>query len=137
MFTIPLVTLAAILPGLMAITAIGHKDEGYTFLITSPLVALSFVINLCLVVWALKWVLLGRTREGRFPVCGAYYVRMWFFDKLMDLSLEVIGTLYTTLYLRPWLRALGARIGKRSEVSTIRYIHPELLETGPECFLGR
>lgn len=135
-FTIPLVTIAAVLPGLMVITALGHKDEGFSFLIASPLVSLSFVINLCLVVWALKWLLLGRMHEGRFPVCSAYYVRMWFFDRLMDLSLEVIGTLYTTLYLRPWLRALGARIGKRSEVSTIRYIHPELLETGPECFLA-
>ena len=135
-FTIPLVTLAAVLPGLMVITALGHKDEGFSFLVASPLVALSFVVNLCLVVWALKWLLLGRMHEGRFPVCGAYYVRMWFFDRLMDLSLEVIGTLYTTLYLRLWLRALGAHIGRRSEVSTIRYIHPELLETGPDCFLA-
>jgi len=135
-FTIPLVTLTAVLPGLMVITALGHKDEGFSFLVASPLVALSFVVNLCLVVWALKWLLLGRMHEGRFPVCGAYYVRMWFFDRLMDLSLEVIGTLYTTLYLRLWLRALGARIGRRSEVSTIRYIHPELLETGPDCFLA-
>jgi non-ribosomal peptide synthetase-like protein len=135
-FAIPLVTLAAVLPGIMAMTSLGHKDEGYSFLIASPLVALTFVINLCVVVWSLKWLLLGRMKEGRFPVRGGYYVRMWFFDKLMDLSLEVIGTLYTTLYLRPWLRALGARIGPRSEVSTIRFIHPELLETGPECFLA-
>jgi non-ribosomal peptide synthetase-like protein len=135
-FAIPLVTLAAILPGLMAMTALGHKDEGFTHLVAAPVVALTFVVNLCLVVWVVKWGLLGRMKEGRFPVRGGYYVRMWFFDKLMDLSLEVIGTLYTTLYLRPWLRALGARIGPRSEVSTIRFIHPELLETGPECFLA-
>ncbi len=135
-FAIPIITIAAVLPGLMVITSLGHKDEGFSFLVCSPLVALSFVINLCLVVWVLKWLLLGRMHEGRFPVSSGYYVRMWFFDRLMDLSLEVIGTLYTTLYLRPWLRALGAHIGKRSEVSTIRYIHPELLETGPECFLA-
>src|SRR5581483_9558353 len=65
-----------------------------------------------------------------------FYNRLWFYDKLMDLSLEVIGTFYTTLYLRPWLSALGARIGPRSEISTIRLTHPDLLTTGPECFLA-
>ena len=92
-------------------------------MLTAPLVAASFVVNLCLVVWALKWLLLGRMHEGRFPVCGAYYVRMWFFDRLMDLSLEVIGTLYTTLYLRPWLRALGAMIAANpSSYDSIKWI---------------
>jgi non-ribosomal peptide synthetase-like protein len=74
--------------------------------------------------------------EGRYPVDGSLYRRKWFFDQLMVLSLEVTATLYTTLYLRPWLRALGARIGPRSEVSTIRLIQPDLLEAGAECFLA-
>jgi len=132
----PLITLAGIFPGLMAIVYFGHRDPGYFFLIASPLVALSFVVFLCLEVWFFKWVLLGRMRPGRYPVGGSFYVRLWFFDQLMDLSLEVIGTFYTTLYLAPWLKALGARIGARSEISTIRLIHPDLLSTGPECFLA-
>jgi non-ribosomal peptide synthetase-like protein len=74
--------------------------------------------------------------EGRYPVDGPLYRRKWFFDQLMALSLEVTGTLYTTLYLRPWLRAMGARIGPRSEVSTIRLVQPDLLEAGSECFLA-
>jgi len=132
----PLVTLAAIFPGLMVITHLGHISEGYLFLVAAPAVALSFVVLLCAEVWAVKWLLLGRIRAGRYPVGGSFYVRKWFFDQLMDLSLEVIGTFYTTLYLPPWLKALGAKLGPRSEISTIRFIHPDLLEAGAECFMA-
>jgi non-ribosomal peptide synthetase-like protein len=69
-------------------------------------------------------------------VDGSFYIRKWFFDQIMNLSLEVTGTLYTTLYLRPWLNSLGAKFGPRSEISTIRFIHPDLLEAGAECFLA-
>lgn len=132
----PLVTLAGIFPGLMAIVYFGHNDPGYFFLVGAPLVALSFVVFLCLEVWIFKWLFVGRIREGCYPVGGSFHVRLWFFDQLMDLSLEVIGTFYTTLYLGPWLKALGARIGPRSEISTVRLIHPDLLSTGAECFLA-
>ncbi len=135
-FLFPLVILLGIFPGLMVITRLGHADEGYTFLFGAPFVAISFVVLLCLEVWVLKWLLLGRIRAGRYPIGGSFCNRLWFYDKLMDLSLEVIGTFYTTLYLRPWLSALGARIGPRSEISTIRLTHPDLLTTGPECFLA-
>ena len=135
-FIFPLVTLAAIFPGLMVIIHLGHMDEGFFFLVVAPLVAVSFVVLLCTEVWALKWLLIGRMREGRYPLEGSFYVRKWFFDQLMGLSLEVLGTLYTTLYLRPWLRALGARIGPRSEISTIYLVHPDLLTAGAECFLA-
>jgi non-ribosomal peptide synthetase-like protein len=134
-FVFPLVFLAAIMPGLMLITHLGHMDEGYSFLVVCPLVALSFIVFVCLEAWAFKWLLIGRLREGRYPVGGSFYFRKWFCDRTMDLSLEVIGTLYTTLYLRPWLKALGARIGPRSEIDAIRF-EPDLLETGAECFLA-
>ena len=120
----------------MAIIYLGHLDPGFSFLAGTPLVALSFVVLLCLEVWILKWLLVGRIRDGCYPIGGSFHVRLWFYDQLMDLSLEVIGTFYTTLYLSPWLKALGARIGPRSEISTIRLIHPDLLSTGPECFLA-
>ncbi len=135
-FVFPLVTLGAIFPGLMLITHLGHLDEGFSFMVVAPLVSLSFVVLLCAEVWAVKWLFLGRMRAGRYPVARSFYVRKWFFDQLMSLSLEVIGTFYTTLYLPPWLKALGAKLGPRSEISTIRFIHPDLLEAGAECFMA-
>jgi non-ribosomal peptide synthetase-like protein len=55
---------------------------------------------------------------------------------LMKLSLQVLGTLYTTLYLQIWFRMLGVKMGKRVEISTVEFISPDLLVTGDECFLA-
>jgi non-ribosomal peptide synthetase-like protein len=132
---LPFVTLAAVFPGLMLMTHLGHWDEGYSFLLASPLIGLSFVVLLCLEIWVLKWLLIGRLREGRYPIGGPFYMRKWFFDQVMDMSLEVTESLYTTLYLRPWLRILGARIGARSEIDSIRF-QPDLFTAGEECFMG-
>ena len=134
-FILPLVILAAVFPGWMIVTHLGHLDEGYSFLLISPFIGLSFVVFLCLEIGALKWLLIGRLREGRYLIGGAFYVRKWFYDQLMDMSLEVTATLYTTLYLRPWLRMLGARIGPRSEIDEIRF-QPDLFTAGEECFMG-
>jgi non-ribosomal peptide synthetase-like protein len=119
----------------MLVTHLGHMDEGYSFLATSPLIGLSFVVTLCLEIWAIKRLLIGRLREGRYPIRSAQYMRKWFFDQAMDMSLEVTESLYTTLYLRPWLRILGAHIGPRSEIDEVRF-QPDLFFAGEECFLG-
>ena len=66
----PFIPLAAVFPGLMLVTHLGHMDEGYSFLVTSPLIGLSFVVMLCLEIWAVKWLLIGRLREGRYPIGG-------------------------------------------------------------------
>jgi non-ribosomal peptide synthetase-like protein len=131
----PFVPLSAVFPGLMLVTHLGHRDEGYLFLVTAPLIGLSFIVMLWLGIWATKWLLIGRLREGRYPIGGAAHVRKWFFDQVMDMSMEVTASLYTTLYLRPWLRILGAQIGRRSEIDLVRF-QPDLFVAGEECFLG-
>ncbi len=40
------------------------------------------------------------------------------------------------MYLPPWLRLTGARIGKRAEISTVNYISTDLLKIGNESFLA-
>ncbi|MFI5361734.1 MAG: Pls/PosA family non-ribosomal peptide synthetase [Elusimicrobiota bacterium] len=131
----PSVTLIALFPGWMLMTHLGHLDEGYSFLMIAPLIALTFVVFFCLEIWALKWLLIGRLREGRYPIGGSFYVRKWLFDQVMDITLEVTESLYTTLYLRPWLKILGARIGPRSEIDAIRF-QPDLFSAEEECFMG-
>lgn len=45
--------------------------------------------------------------------------------------IDLLGTLYASLYLAPWYRLLGARLGRRAEVSTASFISPDLLEIDP------
>jgi len=135
-FLIPLITMLAYFPGMMLITHLDYISDSYRFLWTTFGVGLSFVILLTLIITGLKWLLLGNIKEGKYPVDSFFYYKKWFFDQLMKLSLQVIGTLYTTLYLQFWFKMLGVKMGKRVEISTVEFISPDLLVTGDECFLA-
>jgi len=135
-FLIPLITMLAYFPGMMLITHLDYVGESYHFLWTTLGVGVSFVILLTLFITVLKWILLGNIKEGKYPVDSLFYYKKWFFDQLMKLSLQVIGTLYTTLYLQFWFKMLGVKMGKRVEISTVEFISPDLLVTGDECFLA-
>ena len=135
-FLIPLITMLAYFPGLMLITHLDYISENFHFIWTTFGVGFSFVVLLTLLITIIKWGLLGKIKEGKYPVGSLFYYKKWFFDQLMKLSLQVIGTLYTTLYLQFWFKLLGVKMGKRVEIATVEFISPDLLETGDECFLA-
>ena len=135
-FLFPLITMIAYFPGMMVVAHINYISDIWNFAWTTIFVGVSFVVLLTLIIALVKWVLLGNIKEGRYPVKSAFYYKKWFFDQLMKLSLQVIGTLYTTLYLQKWFKLLGVKMGKRIEISTVEFISPDLLVTGDECFLA-
>jgi non-ribosomal peptide synthetase-like protein len=128
--------VSAIFPGMMLMNYLNYADDYYWYLLASPFVGLSFVLLLATEIVVLKWLLLGRVRPGTYPLHGWFYWRKWFVDKLLELSLDVLGPLYATLYLAPWYRLLGAKIGRRAEVSTASFISPDLLEIDDEGFIA-
>ena len=132
----PVLVSAAIFPGIMLMNELNYLDPYYWYLCLSPLVGLSFVVLLCLEIAALKWLLLGRVRAGKYHRQGWFYVRKWFVDQTMDLSLDVLGPLYASVYLIPWYRLLGAKVGKGAEISTASFISPDLLSLGEESFIA-
>ena len=132
----PLLPMAAFFPGMAAMAHLNSLDDSYYYLLLSPLVATSFVVLISLEIAAVKWLLLGRVRPGSYPLHYGFYYRKWFVDRLLHLSLDVIGPLYSTLYLAPWYRLLGARIGHRAEVSTASFVSPDCLEIGQESFIA-
>jgi non-ribosomal peptide synthetase-like protein len=84
----------------------------------------------------LKRLVLGKAKPGTYSVYSLFYLRKWFVDELMKVSRRLLLPLYTTLYFPPWLRLLGAKIGKRAELSTVWYFSPEMLEVGEESFFA-
>ena len=54
----------------------------------------------------------------------------------MRASRAAMLPVFTTLYLPPWMRLLGAKIGKYSEMSTIFSFLPELLSAGDGSFFA-
>lgn len=94
------------------------------------------VIATCLLIAALKRLVLSRIEPGTYPVSSALYLRKWLSDALMRLSRSLLLPVYTTLYLPPWLRLLGAKIGARAELSTVWCFAPELIDVGEESFFA-
>jgi non-ribosomal peptide synthetase-like protein len=95
-----------------------------------------YVLSVCVIVAFGKRMILWRTRPGIHPVGSNFGVRKWMSDRLMAMSLGATNTLYATLYAVPFLRLLGARIGKWSEVSTVAHLDPDMLVLGEETFVA-
>ncbi|MHC1712575.1 MAG: Pls/PosA family non-ribosomal peptide synthetase [Solidesulfovibrio sp.] len=135
-FLYPLLVEGVVFPGMLVMERLDYIEPYYWWLLYAPVVALSIVLGICAEVALFKWLLMPRVHEGVFPIRSWFYYRKWFVGQLMQMSLEVLGTLYSTLYLKPWFRLLGAHIGKDSEISTVRHVEPEMLVAGDACFLA-
>lgn len=133
---LPTSYLMAVLPGMCLLNYLGRAWGASWYILAAPLVAISFVTILCLEIALAKWLLLGRVRPGRYPVESWFYWRKWFVDQLMDISLDLLGPLYATLYLAPWYRLLGAKVGKNAEISTACATSPDLLTLGDGSFIA-
>ena len=128
--TLPICLMAALAPGIALLTRIDPVARPLLYLGVAPLVGASFVFLLAAEITLLKWLLVGRVRPGTYPVHGSFYVRNWLVEQLLALSLDVIAPIHATLYLAPWYRALGARLGRFVELSTASSTTPDLLEIG-------
>ncbi|WP_328646657.1 amino acid adenylation domain-containing protein [Amycolatopsis sp. NBC_00348] len=95
-----------------------------------------FVLTVCVVVAVGRRLVLPSTPVGVHPVRSGLGVRKWVADKLLEFSLTFTNSLYATLYTVPWLRLLGARVGRGAEVSTAGHLDPDLLTLGSESFVA-
>jgi non-ribosomal peptide synthetase-like protein len=64
---------------------------------------------------ALKWLVIGRTKPGRYPLWGAYYFRIWLVHRLVQVT--TLKFLQGSPLMSLYLRALGAKIGKDVVIS--------------------
>jgi acetyltransferase-like isoleucine patch superfamily enzyme len=63
-----------------------------------------------------KWLIVGKYRQGRYPLWGEYYLRWWFVDILRKISGRGIwGCSEVTLNI--YYRLLGANIGADARIS--------------------
>jgi non-ribosomal peptide synthetase-like protein len=127
---IPVLPLIAFVPGVAILTQIDAIDHPFLYLAAAPLVGASFVLLLTIGIVLFKWLLVGRVHPGKYLVHSWFYVKKWIVDQLLAISLDVVGSLHATVYLSPWYRALGARLGRFVELSTATSTTPDLMEIG-------
>jgi non-ribosomal peptide synthetase-like protein len=127
----PLVELAAFIPGVAILTQ--FEPDQALFYFAAPVAGACFILCVTLEVAMLKWLLIGRAHAGTWAVHSGFYIRNWVVEQLLAFSLEIAGPLHSTLFLKPWYRLLGVKLGKFVEIATAGTTTPDLLEIDDDC----
>jgi non-ribosomal peptide synthetase-like protein len=83
---------------------------------------------------ALKWLVLGRTKPGVYPLWGVYYFRWWFASRVA--GLVHIKWLQGTPVMRFYWRLLGAKVGRDVIISDYEAGAVDLIEIGEGATFG-
>ncbi|CAN1545326.1 NRPS_term_dom, non-ribosomal peptide synthetase terminal domain of unknown function [Mycobacteriaceae bacterium] len=77
----------------------------------------ALVVYAALTVIGVRWLSLG-LREGYHPVRSRVGWQLWATERLMDAARSYLFPLYASLLTPVWLRVLGAKVGRNTEIST-------------------
>jgi non-ribosomal peptide synthetase-like protein len=130
----------AALPGLLVIGALLRGDATLGSALGSALIAVplatvcSMVTYAVLVLAGVRAVGVG-LREGYHPVHGRIAWQAWTTERLMAMARVGLFPLYASLFTPVWLRALGMKVGRRVEASTVLAL-PTMTTVGDGAFLA-
>ncbi len=114
--------------------------DRFAYLASLPLLAWPTAFAMVLVsvafIAAMRWAILPRVKEGRYSVFSFFYLRKWTVALATEITLEVLSSLFATVYMRAWYRLMGAKIGKDAEISTNLSGRYDLVEIGEKCFIA-
>ncbi|WIE60099.1 amino acid adenylation domain-containing protein [Curtobacterium sp. MCLR17_032] len=92
------------------------------------------VVYAGLVVAAVRLLGLGLV-EGRHPVRSRTGWQVWSTERILDAARTLLFPLYASLVTPLWLRLLGAKVGRDTEISTVLLI-PALTQIASGAFLA-
>jgi non-ribosomal peptide synthetase-like protein len=100
------------------------------------LIGVYMCINIATVaiVIAAKWLVIGKTKPGRYPLWGVYYFRWWLVKRF--LGLVHIKWFQGSPIMRLYLMALGMRIGKDALIGEIEPGAVDLISIGAGASIG-
>ena len=81
------------------------------------------------IVVALKWLVIGRTKPGVYPLWGSYYFRIWLMQRVVQLSVHKF--FQGSPLMGIFLRLLGARVGRDAIIADFEEGAIDLMSIGP------
>lgn len=81
-----------------------------------------------------KWLVIGRTKPGRYPLWGFYFFRWWLSQRLLGLTNARL--LQNSPLMPLYLAAIGAKIGADVQISDLEAGAIDLISIGPGASLG-
>ncbi|MGH6821286.1 MAG: phosphopantetheine-binding protein, partial [Methylocella sp.] len=102
----------------------------------TSLIGVYMCINIATVaiVIAVKWMVIGKTKPGRYPLWGVYYFRWWLVKRFLGLA--HIKWFEGSPIIRFYLGALGAKIGKDAILGEIEAGAVDLISIGDGASIG-
>ncbi|MFK3985071.1 Pls/PosA family non-ribosomal peptide synthetase [Micromonospora sp. NPDC050397] len=130
----------AALPGLLVLgwfvrDTASLRDALLGALTGVPLATVAGMTTYALLILVLVRALSLGLRAGHHPVHGRVAWQAWATERLMDLARVGLFPLYASLFTPVWLRALGMRVGRRVEASTVLAL-PSMTTVGDGAFLA-
>jgi non-ribosomal peptide synthetase-like protein len=139
-FALTLLPLLAAVPGVLLIGAAVRGSATLSAalgsaLAVSPAAAVSALLCYALLVLAGVRALSLGLRAGQHPLYGRIAWQAWTTERLMDGARTVLFPLYASLLTPLWLRALGMKVGRGVEASTVLAL-PSMTTVGDAAFLA-
>lgn len=130
----------AALPGLLTLVAFVRGESAPGAALSAALIAVPLATVVSLTTYALLVLVLVRAlgtglREGYHAVHSTVAWRAWATERLMNTARVVLFPLYASLFTPVWLRALGMKVGRRVEASTVLAL-PAMTTVGDGAFLA-
>ncbi len=137
-FIFPFIILLPLLPTIITINKLDNNANDYDFayLIHAPGLAVLYLALFTAETIIITRLLQRNVKAGKYPIYSMFYVRKWFADQLLSLSLIVLHPIYATVFVSRFFRALGAKVGKDTEISTASSVTHPLLEIGEGAFVA-
>ena len=87
-----------------------------------------------ILVVALKWLVIGRTKPGVYPLWGAYYFRIWLMQRLVQLTAHKF--FQASPLMRIYLSCLGAKVGRDAIIHDFEEGAIDLVTIGARASVG-
>lgn len=134
-----LVTALTVAPVTLAIWLVSMLALHYPASVSVPAFVLSVPVTLLVFTfWSAfcKKLVHPNPKPGTYKVYSFQYLQHWLAELVMQIVRLVGLSIFTTLYLPPWMRMLGAKLGKHTEMSTVWNINPDMVEAGDSVFFA-
>ncbi len=116
----------------MLISGEGYGPVGEVFALLGVFLGLSVAAKLIAILG--KWLAIGRTRPGRYPLWGFYYYRWWLSQRFIGLA--HLKWFQSSPVMRVYLRLLGAKVGRDALISDIEAGAIDLVAIGDGASIG-
>ncbi|MFF4182649.1 Pls/PosA family non-ribosomal peptide synthetase [Streptomyces sp. NPDC001691] len=137
---LPLLTLLSTAPALVGVYYLVRSCDTLSavavrLLWAAPPITVVTTLFSLLTLAALVRILGRGLKPGFHPVCGGVAWRAWLVTRLLSGARGSVFPLYASLATPVWLRLLGAKVGRRAEISTVLPL-PSLLTVEDGAFLA-